>query len=139
MTYFKNRDFASEFIFQMSRSGGPGGQHVNKVATKVELRFHVANSGVLTDEEKAVIQDKLASRITNEGYMQLICQAGRSQLANKETCVQKFYELLVQAFTRTKPRQATKPSRAARQQRLQSKKINAEKKATRLKIRPRDL
>lgn len=134
-----NRDFNPEFIFQMSRSGGPGGQHVNKVATKVELRFHVADSQVLTPDEKTVILEKLANRINNEGFLQVICQAGRSQLVNKATCVQKFYELLQQAFTRVKPRQVTKPSRAAKQQRLQSKKLHAEKKATRLKIKPRDL
>lgn len=135
----KHRDFYPEFIFQVSRSGGPGGQNVNKVATKVELRFQVAESGLLTSEEKAVLQEKLASRITNDGYLQIICQTERSQLANKEACVKKFYELLQRAFTRLKPRKATKPSKAIKEQRLQSKKHQADKKATRTKLKPNDI
>ncbi len=135
----KHRDFYPEFIFQTSRSGGPGGQNVNKVSSKVELRFHVADSGLLTPEEKVVLQEKLGNRITNEGYLQLICQTERSQLANKEMCVKKFYELLQKAFTRLKARRATKPSLAVKQKRLQSKKHQAEKKATRLKFKPDDI
>lgn len=132
------QDFTKEFEFRTSRSGGPGGQNVNKVASKVELRFHVANSALLTEGEKARVQEKLAAYITNEGYLQLICQEERSQLANKETCIKKFYGLLRQAFTRQKVRRPTKPSHAARQERLTGKKQQADKKAGRGRIRPQD-
>lgn len=130
------QDFTKEFEFRTSRSGGPGGQNVNKVSSKVELRFHVANSELLTETQKALIVEKLANYLTNEGYLQLICQEARSQLANKETCIKKFYELLHKAFTRPKIRRATRPSRAARQERLTGKKQQAEKKANR--SRPSD-
>jgi ribosome-associated protein len=130
------QDFTKEFEFRTSRSGGPGGQNVNKVSSKVELRFHVANSELLTETQKALIVEKLANYLTNEGYLQLICQEARSQLANKETCIKKFYDLLQKAFTRPKIRRATRPSRAARQDRLTGKKQQAEKKANR--SRPSD-
>jgi ribosome-associated protein len=130
------QDFTKEFEFRTSRSGGPGGQNINKVSSKVELRFHVANSELLTETQKALIVEKLANYLTNEGYLQLICQEARSQLANKETCIKKFYELLHKAFTRPKIRRATRPSRAARQERLTGKKQQAEKKANR--SRPSD-
>ena len=125
------QDFTREFEFRTSRSGGPGGQHVNKVSSKVELRFQVAASQLLTEEEKALVQEKLASHITSEGYLQLICQEARSQLANKEACIKKFYQLLKTAFAKQKVRRPTRPSRAARQERLAGKKQQAEKKASR--------
>ncbi|HEY4650999.1 MAG TPA: alternative ribosome rescue aminoacyl-tRNA hydrolase ArfB [Pontibacter sp.] len=127
----QERDFEKELQFQASRSGGAGGQNVNKVATKVELRFHVASSEQLTEEEKAMIQEKLAKRINNEGYLQVVCQEERSQLQNKELCIARFYELLRQALTRQKKRKATKPTRASVRQRLESKKKQAQKKANR--------
>jgi ribosome-associated protein len=132
------QDFTKEFEFRTSRSGGPGGQNVNKVSSKVELRFHVANSGLLTEAEKALAQEKLANYLTSEGYLQLICQEGRSQLANKESCIKKFYELLKRAFAKQKVRKPTKPSHAARQERLAGKKQQSEKKAGRGRIRPHD-
>ncbi|WP_245590575.1 alternative ribosome rescue aminoacyl-tRNA hydrolase ArfB [Adhaeribacter aquaticus] len=131
-------DFSKEFEFRTSRSGGPGGQNVNKVSSKVELRFHVANSEILNPEEKILVQEKLANYITGEGYLQIICQTERSQLGNKENCIKKFYELLKKAFARQKVRKPTKPSKAARQERLSGKKMQADKKAARGKIRPNE-
>ena len=127
----ENRDLEKELQFQASRSGGPGGQNVNKVASKIELRFHVESSEQLTDDEKALILAKLANRITNDGFLQLTCQTERSQLQNKELCIARFYELLRQALTPQKKRKATKPTHTSVKQRLESKKRQAQKKANR--------
>ena len=127
----ENRDIEKELQFQASRSGGPGGQNVNKVASKIELRFHVESSEQLTDDEKALILAKLANRITNDGFLQLTCQTERSQLQNKELCIARFYELLRQALTLQKKRKATKPTHTSVKQRLESKKRQAQKKANR--------
>ncbi|MCC9167325.1 alternative ribosome rescue aminoacyl-tRNA hydrolase ArfB [Pontibacter harenae] len=127
----EERDFTSELQFQASRSGGAGGQNVNKVSSKVELRFHVESSALLTDEEKVLVQEKLANRINNEGFLQVVCQTERSQLQNKEICVKRFQELLRQAFTKQKERRATKPSRSSVRQRLEGKKRQSEKKSNR--------
>ncbi|TXK51963.1 aminoacyl-tRNA hydrolase [Pontibacter qinzhouensis] len=129
------RDFSRELEFQVSRSGGAGGQHVNKVSTKVELRFLVANSALLTDDEKALVQEKLTNRITSDGYLQVVCQAERSQLQNKEACIRKFYELLQQALTKQKKRKATKPTHGSVKQRLESKRKQSDKKSGRGRFR----
>ncbi|WP_276498557.1 alternative ribosome rescue aminoacyl-tRNA hydrolase ArfB [Pontibacter litorisediminis] len=131
MANVSDRGLERELQFQASRSGGAGGQNVNKVNTKMELRFHVESSELLTEEEKALVQAKLGSRINSEGYLQVVCQTERSQLQNKELCVQRFYELLRQAFTRQKKRKATKPTRSSVRRRLEGKKKQAEKKANR--------
>lgn len=125
------RDFYPEFEFNTSRSGGAGGQHVNKVSSKVELRFAVEKSGLLTDEEKTLVREKLANKITSEGYLQIISQTERSQLLNKQLAVRKFYQLLEKALAKPKARKPTKPSKAAVRKRLQTKHQAAEKKASR--------
>jgi ribosome-associated protein len=127
----KDREFDKEFQFNASRSGGAGGQNVNKVATKVELRFHVLNSNLLTQEEKLLILDKLANRITGDGYLQLICQDERSQLKNKELCIKRFYELLQLGLTKQKKRTASKPTKSSIKRRLDNKKRLAQKKTNR--------
>jgi ribosome-associated protein len=131
MADIKDRDFERELTFQASRSGGAGGQNVNKVSTKMELRFHVGNSELLTDDEKLLVQEKLASRITNDGFLQVVSQTERSQLQNKEQAIARFYELLRQALTRQKKRTATKPSRSSVRKRLESKRKQSDKKAGR--------
>ncbi|WP_207433575.1 alternative ribosome rescue aminoacyl-tRNA hydrolase ArfB [Sabulibacter ruber] len=124
-------DLTPELIFQTSRSSGPGGQNVNKVASRVEVWFSIENSALLSQEQKDLLLEKLASRLNKEGYLHLASQEDRSQLANKELVVQKLYEVLEKALHRPKPRKRTTPSKAAVQKRLQSKQRQSQKKANR--------
>jgi ribosome-associated protein len=127
----KERDFSPEFIFTASRSSGPGGQNVNKVSSKVELRFDVQQSRLLTDEEKEIIQTRLASKITSTGEIILVSQSERSQLSNKEKVIERFYALLAKALTPVKKRKPTKPSKSVKEKRLLDKRLLSEKKARR--------
>lgn len=104
---------------------------MNKVETRVELRFAVDKSVLLSETEKARIHKRLGNRIDKEGELQLVCQESRSQLKNKEQCVERFYILLAKAFTKPKRRKPTKPTKASVRRRLTSKKKQAEKKANR--------
>lgn len=117
-----------EFEFVTSRSSGPGGQNVNKVSTKVTLRFNILQSRILFEEEKQFLLAKLAKHTTQEGVVQLSSQESRSQSANKELVIAKFEEVLRKAFVKPKPRKKSKPSKAAVQKRLDSKKRQSEKK-----------
>jgi ribosome-associated protein len=117
-----------EITFTTSRSSGPGGQNVNKVNSKVTLQWNVSQSSAITVEEKEVIQHKLASHITKEGVLQVTSQEARSQLQNKEGVVRKLEHLLIKAFAKKKARKPTKPSKAAKQKRIQQKKLRGEKK-----------
>ena len=127
----KDRDFTGELHFSASRSSGPGGQHVNKVSTKMELRFHVLSSVLLSEDEKALIAEKLASRINAAGELLLVSQSERSQLQNKEKVTEKFYLLLTRALTPRKKRKATRPSKASKEERLELKRQQSEKKERR--------
>lgn len=127
-------DFLPELQFQTSRSSGPGGQNVNKVESRVELRFRLLESQLLTDEQKQTLLQKLASRLTAEGELLVVAQEDRSQLRNKETALRKFHELLAKALYKPKARKATRPSKGAVRQRLESKKKHGEKKANRGKL-----
>jgi ribosome-associated protein len=118
----KQRNFESEFIFSTSRSGGPGGQNVNKVNTKVELRFNVLTTLLLIDSEKELIFTKLKNRINNENELILVSQTERSQLMNKNAVVEKFYELISKALTLAAKRKATRPTLSSKFKRLDEKK-----------------
>ncbi len=128
------KDFSSEFTFTASRSSGPGGQNVNKVSSKVMLCFQVSNSMLLTDNEKERINEKLANKINSDGVLQITSQSERTQLANKERCIEKFHELVKQALTIPKRRKRTRPSKAAVQRRIDAKKKLSEKKKSRGKL-----
>lgn len=120
-----------ELEFVTSRSGGPGGQNVNKVNSKVTLRWDVKNSTLITPEEKEFLLNKLATRLTQEGILVMTAQEERSQLQNKEKVLAKFEKLLQLAFIKKTPRKKTKPSKAASQKRLQQKKLHSDKKKRR--------
>jgi len=121
----------TEIVFSATRSSGPGGQNVNKVSSRVELRFSVLNSTVFSDDEKARISLKLKNRINSEGEMILTSHTGRSQLDNKEKAIEKFFEILEKALTIQKKRIKTSPSITSRLKRMESKKITALKKQLR--------
>lgn len=121
----------TEIHFKASLSSGPGGQHVNKVNTKVELRFNIDDSKVFSDKEKDVLKEKLANKINNDGYLGLSSQSERTQLKNKEKALEKFFLLLEKALKPVKKRKPTKPTEASKEKRLMEKHIQSEKKSGR--------
>ncbi|RIV17376.1 aminoacyl-tRNA hydrolase [Fibrisoma montanum] len=123
-----------ELQYQFARSGGKGGQNVNKVATKAELRFSVRESALLTEEERAILLEKLAAKLTTEGELVLSHQTERTQLANKEKVTKKFYRLIEKAFEQQKPRKATRPTKASVAERRAEKQRKGEVKAGRKKV-----
>ncbi len=121
----------TEFTLSASRSSGPGGQNVNKVNTRVELRFSVIASAFLTDDEKSTIKIKLKNRINSEGELVITAESERSQLRNRQIVIAKFFELIEKALTPVKKRIKTSPTSASRVKRLDSKKKMSLKKQSR--------
>ena len=125
-----------ELKFKTSRSSGSGGQHVNKVETRVELRFDVAGSGILNEYQKALISRHLANRINKDGYLIISSEDSRSQLRNRQIAIFKFDQLITEALRPRKKRRGAGPLQANREKRLQEKRRRSEKKALRGKIMP---
>ena len=125
------REFEKEIVFSYSRSSGPGGQNVNKVNTRVELRINLATSQSLSLNELEQVQKKLKNKINTNGELILVSQSERSQIQNKENVILKFYLLLSKALTPQKKRRPTAPTKASKEKRLDSKRIIAEKKIRR--------
>lgn len=112
----------NEVKFSASKSSGPGGQNVNKVNSRVELRFAIQTSNYIGETEKNLLFSKLKNRINAEGEIVLFAQSERSQLRNKELVILRFFELIEKALTPVKKRKKTKPSKASKLKRLESKK-----------------
>ena len=122
-----------ELIWKTSRSGGKGGQNVNKVSTKVELLFSISSSALFSDEEKELLRQKLQSRFNKDGLVQVVCDEERSQYLNKEKAIEKLVQLLSKALHKPKARKPTRMSKATKAARLENKRMNSLKKESRRK------
>ncbi len=121
----------AELSFSASRSGGPGGQHVNTSSTRVELWWDSALSQSLSPDQRATIQSRLATRLTEDGLLRIVSSATRSQARNKEAAIARFQEVLGRALAAPKLRRATKVSRAVKERRLAEKRKQGERKRER--------
>ena len=130
----KATDILNELLFSASRSSGPGGQNVNKVNTKITLKWDVAHSQRIDQEQKDLLLKKLSAHITTEGVLMVTSQEKRSQLQNKEEAIGKLDALLEEAFKQKKIRKPSKPSKAVKKKRIEKKRKHAEKKEWRRKV-----
>jgi ribosome-associated protein len=127
----KKRNFENEFVYSASRSSGPGGQNVNKVSTKVELRFSIDKTNLFNEIEKEIIRIKLKKKINKEMELVLVAQQGRTQLMNKLIVTEKFYYLVAKALTFPVRRNPTRPTLSSKIKRLDDKKIRSNVKKLR--------
>ncbi|MEQ9063048.1 MAG: alternative ribosome rescue aminoacyl-tRNA hydrolase ArfB [Vicingaceae bacterium] len=127
-------DLLPEITFTTSRSSGPGGQNVNKVDSKVSLRFDVKNSVLLNEHQRNRLLKQLSSRMNKDGILIMSSQVSRSQLDNKKKVLDRFDALLKKALTIPKKRKKTKPSKGAIERRLKTKRVTKEKKERRRKM-----
>ena len=125
---------SSELTFRFSRSGGPGGQNVNKLETKVELLFDVAHSAGLTDEQKQRIFSREKNRIDADGMLRVTSQESRSQFENRETAVEKFIAILAGALAKRKKRVRTGVPKGSREKRIEGKKLRGKTKQMRGRV-----
>lgn len=127
-------DLRSELEVRTSRSGGKGGQHVNKVETRVEVRFDIMASRLLSLEQKDVLLHKLAKRLSSDHVLSVVCHETRSQLSNKEIAIGKLHHLLEQCLIKRKARIATKVPHKVKENRLKGKKCRADVKVMRRRV-----
>ena len=125
----------SELRFRFSRSSGPGGQHVQKSSTRVELLFDVASSPSLTDEQRARVVERLSGYVDSAGLLHLVAQSERSQWRNREEVVERFQALMRKALRPRKRRRSTRPTTASKEKRLRKKRLRSETKRRRGKVR----